>query len=104
MKLAICRLTYTLTQFERAPIYQKGRVPPSNPYPLDLAHAHIIIAPVVKPGRFRVRMPGHALRDLDTPAVRQVVRDAGRAEGVHQALPARRATVSTCIQISSTLS
>jgi hypothetical protein len=53
-----------------------------NPYPLDFPHAHIIVAPVVKAGGLGVRMSGHALRDLDAPAVRQVVRDAGRAEGV----------------------
>jgi hypothetical protein len=33
-------------------------------------------------GRLRVRMSGHLLRDLDAPAVRQIVRDAGRAERV----------------------
>src|SRR5208282_1544568 len=53
-----------------------------NPDPLQLPDAHIIIAPVVKAGRLRVRVPGHLLRDLDTPAVRQVVRNPGRAESV----------------------
>jgi hypothetical protein len=45
----------------------------SNPNPLDFPHAHIINAPVVKPGRFRVGVPGHALCDLDTATIREVV-------------------------------
>ena len=54
----------------------------SNPDPLDFAHADVIVAPVVKAGGFRVRVTGHALRDLDAPAVRQVIRNPGRAESV----------------------
>jgi len=36
-------------------------------------HAHVIVASVVKAGGFRVRVPGHALRDLDTLSVGQVI-------------------------------
>jgi hypothetical protein len=43
----------------------------SLPAPLD--YAHIIVAPVIKCGRFSVGVSGHALRDLDARAVRQVV-------------------------------
>jgi hypothetical protein len=50
----------------------------SNPNPLDFAHAHIIIAPVVEAGRFSVRVTGHALRDFDAIAVRQIIGNAGR--------------------------
>jgi hypothetical protein len=54
----------------------------SNSNPLNFTHAHIIVAPVVKSSGFGVRVSGHALRDLDAPAIRQVVRNAGRTEGV----------------------
>ena len=54
----------------------------SNSDPLDLPHAYIIVAPVVKASGFRIRVPSHALRDLDAAAVRQVVRNARGAEGV----------------------
>jgi precorrin-3B methylase len=39
----------------------------------DLGHfgkAHIVAAAIIEAGGFRIRVPGHALRDLDTPAVR----------------------------------
>jgi len=62
-----------LASFNAAPVFQ-------IPYPLDFAHAHIIVAPVAKAGRLGVRVSGHALRDLDAPAVRQIVRAAFRAE------------------------
>jgi hypothetical protein len=48
-------------------------------YPLDLTHADVIVAPVVKPGGSRARMPGHALRDLDAPAIRHVIRNPSGA-------------------------
>jgi len=54
----------------------------SNPDPLDFGHTDVIVAPVVKPGGFRVRVSGHALRDFDTPAVREVVRNPRGPEGV----------------------
>jgi hypothetical protein len=54
----------------------------SNPDSLDFAHADVVVTPVVKPGGFRVRMPGHALRDFGVPGVRKVVRNARGAEGV----------------------
>jgi len=50
----------------------------SNPDPLHLARAHIIVAPVLKAGGFGVGVPSHALRDLERPIVRQVVRNPGR--------------------------
>jgi hypothetical protein len=50
----------------------------SNPDPLDLTHADVIVAPVVEAGGFRVRVSGHALRDLDASAVRQVIGYARR--------------------------
>src|SRR3954452_21222682 len=55
---------------------------PSNPHALDLAHADVIVAPVIKTGGFGVRVPGHALGDLELAAVREVVGDAGSAEGM----------------------
>ncbi len=39
----------------------------SNPDPLDFLNAHIIGSPIIEARGFRVRVPGHALRDLDTP-------------------------------------
>jgi hypothetical protein len=54
----------------------------SNPDPLHFPHAYIIIAPVIQARGFRVRVPGHALCDLDAPAVGQVVRNPRGAEGV----------------------
>ena len=42
----------------------------SNPNSLDFAYTYIIIAPVIEARRVRVGVPGHALRNLDTPAVR----------------------------------
>src|ERR1039457_4412674 len=56
--------------------------PASNPHLLHLAHADVVGAPVVEAGGFGVRVPCHALRDLDTPAVRKVVRNPRGAEGV----------------------
>src|SRR5216683_2595455 len=53
-----------------------------DPYPLHLAHAHIIVAPVVKSGCLSVRMPGHALRDLNATTVDEVISNPGRAEDV----------------------
>ncbi len=60
----------------------RDKLPNSNPYSLDLTHAHVIVAPVIKPGGLRVRMAGHPLRHFDTSAIRQVVRNPGGAEGV----------------------
>src|ERR1017187_2110294 len=54
----------------------------SNPNSLNFPYADVIVAPVIEPGGFRVRMPGHALRDFDTATVRQVICYAGGAEGV----------------------
>jgi hypothetical protein len=54
----------------------------SNPNSLDFAHADVIVAPVVKASSFRVQVPGHALRDLDATAVREVVRYPRGAKGV----------------------
>src|ERR1039457_4205546 len=54
----------------------------SNPNSLNFPCADVIVAPVIEPGGFRVRMPGHALRDFDTATVRQVICYAGGAEGV----------------------
>jgi hypothetical protein len=61
---------------------QRVRFDVSNPDPLDLTHAHIIVAPVVKSGGFSVGVPGHALRNLDASAVGEIIRDPGRAESV----------------------
>lgn len=36
-----------------------------NPDLLHLAHADVIVAPIIEASRFGVRMPRHALRDLD---------------------------------------
>src|SRR5260370_22400439 len=58
------------------------KLPNSNPYSLDLTHAHVIVAPVINPGGLRVRMAGHPLRHFDTSAIRQVVRNPSGAEGV----------------------
>jgi hypothetical protein len=55
-------------------------ISPLVPNSLDIPYTYIVIAPVITPGRFRVRVPGHALRDLDTPYVRQVVRNPRGAE------------------------
>jgi hypothetical protein len=41
-----------------------------------------VVAPIIEARRFRVRVPGHALRDLDTAAIRQVIGYARGAEGV----------------------
>src|SRR5580658_4419917 len=54
----------------------------SNPDPLDFPDADVVVAPVVKAGGFRVRVPGHALRDLDTAAIGEVVRNPCGAEGM----------------------
>jgi hypothetical protein len=45
----------------------------SNPHFLHLAHADVVGALVVEAVGFGVRVPCHALRDLDTRAVRKVV-------------------------------
>ncbi len=52
--------------------------------PFGFIHRFIMqfIAPIVKPARFRVRVPGHALGDLDSPAVGEIVRNPGGPEGV----------------------
>jgi len=42
----------------------------SNPNSLNFPHADVVVSPVVQTGGFGVRVPGHALRDLDAPAVR----------------------------------
>jgi hypothetical protein len=52
--------------------------------------ADVIVAPVVKPGGFRVRVPGHALRDLDASSVRQVVRNARGTEDSTEGVAAYR--------------
>jgi hypothetical protein len=54
----------------------------SNPDPLHFAHADIIVAPVIEARGFRVRVPGHLLRDLDAATIREVVRDPRGTEGV----------------------
>lgn len=54
----------------------------SSPGPLHLAHNDVIVAPAALARCFSVRVSGHALRDLDTPAVRQIVRNPRGAEGV----------------------
>jgi len=59
-----------------------GQKLPSNSDPRDLPDAYIIIAPVIEARRFRVRVPSHALRDLDPPSVRQIIRNPRGAEGV----------------------
>jgi hypothetical protein len=65
----------------------------SNPNPLDFADAEVIVAPVVKPRRFRIQEPGHALRNFDTPAVStvssQVVGPAGANDGTQRIEMAR---------------
>src|ERR1017187_1855113 len=48
----------------------------SHSDPLHLAHADVIVAPVIEARGFGVRVSGHALRDLDAPAIREVVRYA----------------------------
>ena len=53
-----------------------------NQYPLHLIQRHLIVAPVIQPGRargFRVR---HALRNLELAAVAQVLGDPGRTKRV----------------------
>ncbi len=54
----------------------------SNPHALDFADADIVVAAVIEAGGFCVRVPGHALRDLEFPPIRQVVGNAGGAEGM----------------------
>src|SRR5271157_767918 len=39
-----------------------------NPDPLDFAHAHVIVAPVIQARCFRVRVASHTLRYPDTAA------------------------------------
>jgi len=56
-----------ITHKQYKPCIGSSRKHCSNPYPPDLAHAHIIVAPVVETGGFRVGVPGHTLRDLDAP-------------------------------------
>src|ERR1017187_10015101 len=53
-----------------------------NPNSLHLVKAHVIVASMTEGRRFRVRMPGHALRHRDTPAVFQVIGFLSSAEGV----------------------
>jgi hypothetical protein len=48
----------------------------SDPQLLDLAGDDIIGAAVIQAGGFRAGMLGHALRDLDASAIRQVIRNA----------------------------
>lgn len=67
----------------RASIFGEScsRVPPllgQSVFP----HAHVIVAPTIQAGCFRVRVPGHALRDLDTAATREIVRTPRGAEGM----------------------
>jgi hypothetical protein len=47
--------------------------PLSDPHALDFAIAEVTVAPVVEAGGFGARMPGHALRPLDPPTVRQII-------------------------------
>ena len=54
----------------------------SNPDPLDFAHAHVIVAPIIKTRRFRVRVTGHLLRNLDAPPVAEVIRNPRGAKSV----------------------
>jgi hypothetical protein len=54
----------------------------SNPNLRYFRKAHVIAAAVIEAGGFRVGVPGHALRDLDSSAVGEIIREAGRAEGV----------------------
>ena len=54
----------------------------SNPNSLNFPDADVIVAPVVEARGFRVRVSGHALRHLDTSAVREVVRNPRGAERV----------------------
>jgi hypothetical protein len=35
----------------------------------SFADADVTVAPIVKPGRLRVRVPGNALRELDAPEI-----------------------------------
>jgi hypothetical protein len=64
--------------------FHRGRVSQfaSNLNFLDFPDADIIVAPVVQPGGFGVRVPGHALRDLDAAAIAEIVRNARGAERV----------------------
>ena len=55
----------------------------SNPNFLDFPDADIIVAPAIQAGRFRVRMPGHALRDLDAAAIGETVLVSGREVGLY---------------------
>src|SRR5215472_1147765 len=59
-----------------------GSYPPSNPNPLDFADADIIVAPVIEARGFCVRVAGHLLRNLDAPAVREIVGNSRSAESV----------------------
>src|ERR1035441_3274508 len=45
-----------------------------NPDPLCFPHIYIIVG--------HIRVPGHALRDLDTAAIREIIRNPRGAEGV----------------------
>ncbi len=54
----------------------------SNPDPLDLAEADVIVAPIVEAGGFGIGVAGHALGNLDPATVGQVIGDPGRAEGM----------------------
>ena len=53
---------------------------PSNPDLLLLTHTDIVVASVVKACGFGVGMSGHALRDFDASAVREIVRYPCRPE------------------------
>lgn len=54
----------------------------SNADPFDFSDADSIAAPIIEAGSLRIGMASHALRDLDTTAVAEIVRNAGGAEGV----------------------
>jgi hypothetical protein len=51
-----------------------------NPDSLPFVKANVIVAPVIEARGFRVRVPSHALRDPDPPAVLQVIGYAGGPE------------------------
>jgi hypothetical protein len=54
----------------------------SNQYSLDFIESELIVAPVVEAGGAGALMVRHLLRDFELAAVPQILRDAGRAEGV----------------------
>lgn len=53
-----------------------------NQYPLDFIEADLVIPAIVKTGGSGALIVGHLLPDFELAAIAQILRDAGRAEGV----------------------